>query len=178
MTGYAGSFGSGLIAEKKKAALLSRFPSFLIQNAIRQGKEDLSDEAVRLLKQTEDDFEIIGMEIVSDGGVFKGLWNLGEACDAGFSADLKAIPIQQETVEICNFFDINPYQLYSQGVMLFLARDAQRLSEFFQSRHIPAAVIGRTHAEKKRVIVNEDEERFLEPRKGDSMPELKEESGQ
>ncbi|MBR3040227.1 MAG: hypothetical protein IKI20_06205 [Lachnospiraceae bacterium] len=174
MTGYAGCFGAGLVAEKKSKALLERFPSFLVRNAILQGKEDENEKAMSLLKESDDDYGMIGMEVVSDGGVFKGLWNLGETCDVGFSVDLKEIPIRQETVEVCNFFDINPYQLYSQGVMLFLAEDARGLCEAFRKNHIPAAIIGRTHAEKKRVIVNEDEERFLEPRKQDSLLELKE----
>ena len=116
MTGYAGCFGAGLVAEKKSKALLERFPSFLVRNAILQGKEDENEKAMSLLKESDDDYGMIGMVVVSDGGVFKGLWNLGETCDVGFSVDLKEIPIRQETVEVCNFFDINPYP-YQQEIL-------------------------------------------------------------
>ena len=171
MVGFAGSFGAGLIAEKKRAALSERFPSFLIRNAISDGKKAVSDKEALFekLKELSYRYEIIGMEEARDGGVFKGLWNLGEASGLGFSVNLKAIPVKQETVEICNFFDINPYQLYSEGVILLLSRDADILSDELRESGIPAQRIGRTHFEKKRVIVNDDEERFLEPRAGDSM---------
>ena len=174
MAGYAGSAGAGLVAEKKSKELRERFPVFLIRNAVLEGHRSYKEPVLELLSDWEDEFGIIGLEPVSEGGVFKGLWNLGESCDMGFEVKLKEIPIKQETVEICNFFDINPYQLYSEGVLLILAANADGLADRLRGNNIPATVIGRTHPEKKRVIVNDEEERFLEPRKGDSMAEIKE----
>ena len=176
MTGFAGSFGAGLIAEKKEKQLLERFPSFLIRNAVADGKKSVSfkETLLAMLKDLSFRYEIIGMTEAGDGGVFKGLWNLGEAAGLGFSVDLKSIPIKQETVEICNFFDINPYQLYSEGVILLLAKDGDELADELTKAGIPASAIGKTHFENKRVIVNDDEERFLEPRVGDSMVGIEE----
>ena len=174
MAGFAGCNGAGLIAGKKAATLRKRYPVFIIRNAVMQGQISYREPVLSLLKEKEDDYEILGMEAVGEGGVFKGLWNLGESCNAGFSVDLKSIPIKQETVEICNFFDINPYELYSEGTFLFLAKDGSGLAGELNRNGIPAEVIGRTHDEKKRVIVNDDEERFLEPRRGDSMISLNE----
>ena len=45
------------------------------------------------------------------------------------------------------------------------------IGEIAEKAGIPAAVIGREHSEKKRVVYYDDEERFLEPRKGDSILE-------
>lgn len=175
MAGFAGCCGAGLIAERKASELRSRYPVFIIRNAVVEGRISYREPVLSLLREKEDDYEIIGMEAVGDGGVFKGLWQLGESCNVGFSADLKSIPIRQETVEICNFYDINPYELYSDGVFLFLAKDGSGLTRELCANGIPAAVIGRTHSEKKRVIVNEDEERFIEPRHTDSLISLNEE---
>ena len=75
-------------------------------------------------------------------------------------------------MEICNFFDINPYQLYSEGVILLMSKESDALAEELRRDGIPAERIGRTHFEKKRVILNEDEERFLEPRAGDAMIQM------
>ncbi len=171
MIGYAGSFGAGLIAEKKEIKLLERFPSFLIRNAVSEGKKGVLYKEMLLerLKDLSFRYDILCMEEAGDGGVFKGLWNLGEAAGSGFFVDLKAIPIKQETVEICNFFDINPYQLYSEGVILLMSKESDALAEELRRDGIPAERIGRTHFEKKRVILNEDEERFLEPRAGDAI---------
>ena len=41
----------------------------------------------------------------------------------GLEIDLKAIPIRQETVEVCEQFHLNPYQLISSGSMLMAAPD-------------------------------------------------------
>ena len=169
MTGFAGVSGAGLIAEKKIGELRKRFPVFLIRNAVIDGQRNYGEDLLSFLKENGNDYEIAELERVGEGGVFKGLWNLGESADTGFSVDLKSIPIKQETVEICNFFDINPYELYSDGVFLILARDGYTLAEDLERSGIPAAVIGRTHPLKKRVVCNNDEERFLEPRRGDSL---------
>lgn len=39
----------------------------------------------------------------------------------------KKIPVRQETIEICEFFGINPYELISSGSMLMAAADGNLL---------------------------------------------------
>ena len=43
----------------------------------------------------------------------------------GLEIDLRAVPIRQETVEICEFFGVNPYQIMSSGSMMIAAEDGQ-----------------------------------------------------
>lgn len=49
------------------------------------------------------------------------LWNMLEAYGLGCTIELRAIPILQETVEVCEVFDINPYRLSSGGCLLMAA---------------------------------------------------------
>ena len=58
---------------------------------------------------------VSAMHDVTEGGVFGALWEMAEASGVGLEIDLKKIPIRQETIEICEFFNLNPYQLISSG---------------------------------------------------------------
>ena len=54
---------------------------------------------------------VSAMHDVTEGGIFGALWEMAEASGVGLCVDLKKIPIRQETIEICEFFNLNPYQL-------------------------------------------------------------------
>ena len=64
---------------------------------------------------TEDVYKRQAMHDVTEGGIYGALWELAEASGVGLEIDLKAIPIRQETVEVCEQFHLNPYQLISSG---------------------------------------------------------------
>ena len=55
------------------------------------------------------------MQDLSEGGIFGALWEMADGAGIGLDVALKRIPIQQETVEICEFFGVNPYQMLSTG---------------------------------------------------------------
>ena len=77
--------------------------------------------------------------------------------------------IRQETVEICEYFDVNPYGLISSGAMLMATEDGESLVKDLCEAGIPATVIGKAVAGNDRVIIREDERRFLEPPKTDEL---------
>lgn len=70
---------------------------------------------------------VSAMHDVTEGGIFGALWEMAEASGVGLEIDLKKIPVRQETIEICEFFGINPYQLISSGCMLMAAEDGNLL---------------------------------------------------
>lgn len=57
----------------------------------------------------------------SQGGIFGALWDMAEASGIGLDIDLKKLPIRQDTIEISEFFDINPYKLLSGGSLIIIA---------------------------------------------------------
>ena len=107
------------------------------------------------------------MHDVAEGGVFGAVWELCERLSAGVELDLKKIPICQETVEICEYFDVNPYQLKGDGALLFVTHDSGAAIKALKEAGISAAVIGRMKEGNDRILVNEDETRFLEPNRVD-----------
>lgn len=165
MTKWAGLEGTSIIAAEKQEELAKRLPSQII-NAALEMREYISvvPEAAVAVKTG-----VSAMHDVTEGGIFGALWEMGEASGVGILADLKKIPIRQETVEICELFDINPYMLISSGSMLIGTPHGNLLVDDLQKQGIPAAVIGRATEGNDRIVVNGEEQRFLEPAGSDQL---------
>ena len=112
---------------------------------------------------------VSAMHDVTEGGIFGALWEMAEASGVGLEIDLKKIPIRQETVEVCEFFGVNPYFLISSGCMLMAGQDGNHLVRELEKAGIKATIIGKATAGNDRVLLNEDERRFLEPPKTDEL---------
>ena len=83
------------------------------------------------------------MHDVTEGGIFGALWEMAEASGVGLEIDLKIIQVRQESIEICEYFGINPYVLISSGSMLIAAPDGNMLVRDLEKAGIPAAVVGK-----------------------------------
>ncbi len=105
---------------------------------------------------------VCGMHDVSRGGIFGALWELAESAGVGLEIELKKIPVKQETIEICEFFGLNPYELLSGGCLIMTAENGEALVTALARENIPAVVAGRTTDGNDRVLYNEDEKRYLD----------------
>ena len=79
------------------------------------------------------------------------------------------IPVRQETIEICEYFDLNPYYLISSGCMLMTGPDGYGLVRALKQEGIPAAVIGKVTEGKARIVRNQGEITYLERPKTDEL---------
>lgn len=165
MTKWAGLEGTAIIAEEKKEILLQRLPEYLVQEAIGYMDE------LSILPEAEiaSAHGASVMHDVTEGGIFGALWEIGEASGVGIVADLPKIPIRQETIEICEVFDINPYMLVSSGSLLIGCKQGNLLVERLKAAGIEAAIIGRATEGNDRIIRNGEETRFLEPAGSDEL---------
>lgn len=109
------------------------------------------------------------MHDITEGGVFGALWEVAEAGGVGLDIDLKAIPIKQETVEICEYFDVNPYQIMSSGSMLIVTDDGIGLVQKLSEEGIHARVVGRTTDNNDKILRNQNEIRYLDRPKPDEL---------
>ena len=112
---------------------------------------------------------VAAMHDVTEGGIFGALWEMGEASGVGLDIDLMSIPVKQETIEVCEFYGINPYELISSGAMLIATEDGNGLVRKLSDAGVASAVIGKSNSSNDRRIINGDEERFLEPPKTDAL---------
>jgi hydrogenase maturation factor len=165
MTKWAGLEGTAIIAAAKEEELLTKYTlSF-----INQAKKMIDYISVVPEAKVARAVGVTSMHDVTEGGIFGALWEVGAASKVGLEVDLKKILLKQETVEICEFYDINPYMLISSGCMLIVTDNANLLVDRFKTEGIAAAVIGRITEGNDRILVNEEERRFLEPPKSDEL---------
>ncbi|MCI9078804.1 MAG: hydrogenase maturation factor [Lachnospiraceae bacterium] len=165
MTKWAGLEGTSIIAESKACILEKTLPKMLVETAA-SFKEYLSivPEA-RIAAENG----ATAMHDITEGGIFGALWEIGEASGTGITADLHKIPIRQETIEVCEVFNINPYMLISSGSLLIGCPNGNQLAEELSRNGIPAAVIGRAVKGNARVVVNGGEIRYLGPAVSDEL---------
>ncbi len=165
VTKWVGLEGTSIIAKEKQKELLERFSENFIFRAQKFDQMlSVIPEAATAVKSG-----VGAMHDVTEGGIFGALWELAEASGVGLEIELKKIPLKQETVEICEFFGINPYELISSGSMLMAAEDGNRLVMDLQKEGIAACVIGKATEGNDRVLLNGEERRFLEPPKTDEL---------
>lgn len=172
VTKWVGLEGTAVAAKEKEQELLTRFPAYLVEEAkgFDRYLSVLPDASAALKADTGKG--ICAMTDVSEGGIFGAFWKMGESSGVGLEIDLKKIPIRQETVEICNHLDLNPYELISGGSLLIAADDGYALAESLEKEGIPAAVVGRATAGNDRIVWNGEEKRFLGPVRMDEIHKL------
>lgn len=148
--------------------------------AILTGKyeEELRKQFPAALLQTSKDFcgfldtaaeERIATEMtaehvcsLADFGILTGLWKVAEAAGMGMETDLRKIPIRQETVEICEYFDLNPYYARSGGALLLASAKSDPLIRKLQMAKIPAVKIGHLNNGNDRILWNDGNKRYLD----------------
>lgn len=165
MTKWLGLEGTSLIAALRMQELAARYPLGLVEQAADFDRYlSVIPEAATAVQSG-----VSAMQAIREGGVFGGLWQLAQANGVGLVIDLKQIPVKQETIEVCEFYDVNPYELLSGGSMLMITEGGTRLAALLAEQGISAAVIGRTTDNNDRILVNDEEKRFLEPARHDSL---------
>lgn len=157
VTKWVGIAATALLAFEQEAALQTRYTVDFVERA----------KAMKALVADGSETEIgaafgAAMHNISEGGVLAALWEWLDSAGLGMDVELKQIPIRQETVELTEFFGLNPYQMLSTGSYLMAAPDGQKLVAALSAAGIPAAVIGKTTADKARIIRREDEVRYLD----------------
>ena len=155
--------GTSLLAKAREEELLSRFPVSLVEAGKAMG-EALSCR--RMAEVYRASCKRAGsrplLVAAKEGGVFAALWRLSERTGTGFDVDLLKIPILQETVEITDRFDINPYQTQSLGLCLFVTGDGAGLVRELEEAGVRAERIGQLTGNHDKCIRNGEERWSLE----------------
>ena len=165
VTKWIGLEATAILAKEREEELLTRFSRDFVRTA---------RSFERYISVVEDaraawGYGVSAMHDITEGGIFGALWEMAEGSGIGLEADLKAIPIRQETVEICEYFGLNPYQIMSSGSMLIAAKDGPGLVRALAEKHIHGTVIGRATAGPGRILRNGEDIRYLERPQPDEL---------
>ena len=156
--GWAGLEGMLRIIGEKEAELRERFtPAFIGQmKAYDSELCGLSKIAVA------DAMGVSVIRQVSRGGILASLWDLAKDTELGLNLDLKKIAVRQETIEVCEHFRLNPYQLASGGSFLMLTENGEALADALNQKGIQAAVIGQLTDSNDKIIHNGEDMRYID----------------
>lgn len=174
--------GTVLIAQKESELLRNYFSEGFLYHCVRLEEEYGITE--RTAKSTgkahmEEIREMAGsagasaLYAMGEGGILSALWKMAEASQTGLTADLRRIPIRQETIEICEHFDLNPYYLLSEGAVLIGIPRGEALLQEFQKMGVPSAVIGWTTHGNERILYSGENLRYLDRPQADEIYKMK-----
>src|SRR3954453_5318010 len=150
LTKWAGLEGTAILATDLESQLVGKMTPEAIARAqglstrisvVRDGTEAAKLGATALHDPTE-------------GGILGALWELAEASGYGFELDASAVPILEETRQVCAGFGADPLKLISSGAMLIACPDLSRMLAGLAEHRIPAPPIGRVTARERVILLN------------------------
>ena len=160
MTKWAGMEGSCILAQERED-LQKVFPETLLHRMRSLGGL-LSVKKEAVICAEEGAHHLTDL---SEGGFYAALWRLSKKAQRGLRVDLKSVPVLQETIEIANYFDIDPYRMRSAGSLLAVTDDAERLTARLAESGIYAVRIGELSPDPKdhdKILTNGEEIRYLD----------------
>lgn len=78
------------------------------------------------------------------------------------TVDFKKIPVRQEIIEMCEFYNMNPYRLLSGGSLLMTFEPECGIVSILEKNQIPVAIIGEVTDSNDKILLNEDEMRYID----------------
>ncbi|MDO5383179.1 MAG: AIR synthase related protein [Eubacteriales bacterium] len=166
---WIGISGIRQIIDAKQEEILKVLPCDVIDKALGNEKDMLVGDIAEVVLKSDSS---VRMHDVSEGGIFASLWDLAESGNVGIDVDLRAIPVKQEIVEICELFNINPYELESLGCLLVTSDNGCDIVKLLNTCGIKATVIGKVTEGNQRIIRSNDEVRFLDLPQQDEIYKL------
>ncbi len=167
LTGWIAMDEAKDVAFRNRDDLLTRLPAHIVDRVeCDAGELSVARAASAALDLLSGAGQPVLMHSASDGGILTALWDIGEKAGLGLRVNGRSIPMLQEIVEVCEFFDIDPYRSRSAGCLLIGAEDGEALSEYLYEHDIISNVIGSFTDDNDRVILMDEEYRYLEPYRG------------
>jgi len=141
LTKGAGIEGTAILASEAYSQLKKKINESLLQSAIR------FYDKISVVKDAILAFNVGGVNAMHDpteGGVAGGIHEMADAANLGVKIFEAKILIPQETLEICDFLEIDPLQLISSGALLIAARphSSYKIIEELKRHNIQAEIIG------------------------------------
>ncbi len=112
MSGSAGDTAAAGLAKERADEVGKRLPAFFLRRLTAVCEQDAAFAEAHREKEDE-----AYAAVRCSRGVLAALWELGEAAATGFEIEYGAIPVRQETIELCECLGIDPYELPSSGTV-------------------------------------------------------------
>ena len=182
--------GTSVIAKSKKDKLAERFSAGFIQNCIflwdsygaqrevesqtaaneqsdthsdtQAGAQAGQSEKHSVVWKIAEEAGASALYAMGEGGFLSALWKMAEASEVGLEVDFRKVLIRQETIEVCEIFDLNPYKLQAEGSVLIGIRGGEALVQKLRNAGFMAEIIGQTNSGNDRLLYSGGSARYLE----------------
>ena len=157
LTKSAGIEGTAILASDRESQLRKAVDS----STLKRAKEFFNK--ISVVKEAIIAFNTGGVNAMHDpteGGLAGGIHEIADASNLGVKVYEEKIPVAKETLEICNFFEIDPLQLISSGALLIVSEpgSTEKILQKLRKHGIKARVIGEfLDSPSKRVLIRKDE---------------------
>ena len=101
---------------------------------------------------------ITAMHDATECGVWGGLYEIAQAASLGVFVEKDKIVVEDCIVEICDFFDIDPYAAISEGTLIISCREnkAQEVVSALTQKGIRSSIVGELISPDKGMVLVED----------------------
>ncbi len=164
LTKSAGIEGTAILASDREERLKGAVDAETLQNAKEFCKQ------ISVVKDAITAFKTGGVNAMHDpteGGIAGGIHEMADASNLGVKVFEEKIQVQPETLEICDFFKIDPLQLISSGALLISAKpeSAEKIIKRLKMERIHASIIGEFLDDPhKRLLLKKDGKKENLPR--------------
>ena len=176
MVGYMALSGTDAMIRWDRPHLMARLPEEMLQEMVDL-EQKVSNDPFWFAPEQMKAMGATAWYPTGMGGLFNALWYMADHWGTGFSIQLKEIPVRQETIEVCEVEEKNPYYLWSSHCYLVAADHGHRFCEAVKSMGLPAAVIGTLTDKKDKVLVHDSTVSCLNRPKEDELDQFMKEHG-
>ncbi|MCD8379041.1 MAG: hypothetical protein LUC95_01655 [Lachnospiraceae bacterium] len=149
MSKRIGLMGTARLVREHEREVSKRLPVRMIRSMTAYDEELSVDTEMEIAAH----FDVCDLREVKEGGIWRALWELAEDHDVGLTVDLHKIPVKQETIEVCEIFGENPYELLSGGAMLMVTWQGEAVASALTQAGVHAAVIGWITDSRDKIVI-------------------------
>ena len=161
LVGWVGMSGMLQVAEEKEKELGQQFSPSFMKQVLAYRKYLFGKKPIDFIK-INGEKKVTMIKQIGEGGILASLWDVAKETKLGLETDMKKFSILQETVEVCERYRLNPYQLSSVGSFLVVSEEADELAEKLREYGVQAEVIGRMTDNNDKIIQNGEEIRYID----------------
>lgn len=165
--GVPGLIGTAYLWEHNYDELHTRYPAEYLSKL--EGYYHMVGENRRIICEMVREMQPSAAIMAMYGGIYGALYHLGYDSGLGMRVRLADIRSLQPVNELANYYDINPYKLYSDGCAVITASDGQEFLFQAEKAGIPAAVAGHMTRDKARIVVTGEGDNYLTPVRQDAL---------
>lgn len=170
VTRFIATHGTAILARERRNELLQRLPEWLVDEAadFDDGIRDMQPDEIALAMENG----AVYAKEYFEFGIFEALFQMSKELRCGLVTNIRDIPIRQETVEVCEALDANPYSMFSGHSVVIVAEDGLKIKRILDGAGISSNIVGYTTQNNDKIVVNGDESGFLQHIRKDELKNI------